>query len=272
MGDEIDVIPDGTIEAQPQPEAEPREPETEDQGGDVEGDVEAEPQQPKKDKSGYARMRDSLRKVEERNERLERMVTALIEQRQQPAVPAQQVPTEDPKPAAKDFETPEDFIEAMSEWKARRIVSESLETERAQTRHVSDIERAQAAFEARRQSLPSERFADYDDVLSSAPPVPKDVAMAILHDPNGPRVAYALAQQPDLIRRMHKMAPQQRMFELAKCAVAATPQQRPAAGGKSAPSAPPPIVPMGTRGATGVTLEAATGIRDIRAAMLARKK
>lgn len=183
-------------------------------------------EQPKK-KTGSQRAREALQREREARLKAEAERDAL-KGTQQP----KPVVTGRPDPNA--FETHEEFVEALTDWK----VSQALTTRAQQTEHEKQRERWEEQKEAVR-----EKYQDFDEVFENAPMPSPLVANALLKHKVGAEIAYYLGTHPAEYKRIDRLNdPMEVGFEMAEIAakLAAPP------GVKPTSKAPAPITP--TRG------------------------
>jgi hypothetical protein len=114
------------------------------------------------------------------------------------------VPQTPPKPEQKDFQTYEEWIEALSDWKVDR----KLEAQRAATKAEQD---KQAAETAQKQALSAyeerlnearERYEDFDDVAFRKIDLYEGVAAIIRDHPNGADLQYYLGRNPKVAKEL----------------------------------------------------------------------
>ena len=113
------------------------------------------------------------------------------------------------KPQLANFDTYEDFVEALTDWKAEQREVKVKQTEAAkqnQTEWEKKIEAAKAKHE------------DWDDVVNDAVDVPVTAHMqqTIFEMENGPDVVHYLAKHPDEAKRIAKLSPLSQARELGK--------------------------------------------------------
>lgn len=151
----------------------------------------------------------------------------------QPVAP----PAEPPKPD--QFKSAEDYLEALSDWKADHK-SYARATQQQQRQ-------ANATFEDRAEKARA-KYADFDIIFkhpNEGGPAISDPMKAVIQESElGPDIAYHLAKNPDESRRIWGLSPLAQARELGK--IEATLSQK-AAEGKKPSSAPEPITPVGSR-------------------------
>lgn len=135
-----------------------------------------------------------------------------MQEYQQQAQPQQQ---RDPnaKPSAEQFQTYEDYLEALADWKVeqREAARAEREQQEAQQRRMMEIERQYsdraAAFAA---SAP-----DYHTVVNDPTlPITKAMAAIIKEAENGPQIAYYLAKNRAEAARISQLSPVQAAFAM----------------------------------------------------------
>jgi hypothetical protein len=113
---------------------------------------------------------------------------------------------DDDKPLRSQFGTEDEFIEALSDWKARQAIAKR-EQEQAQAR--AEAEEAEiAATWSRRQEQVMKVLPDYAEVIGkSEVSIPPHIHRAILDSDQGPQIAYYLALHPEEAKRIVHMDP-----------------------------------------------------------------
>lgn len=173
--------------------------------------------------------------------------------REQIAQEQQQKPAEAPgKPKESDFETYGDYLEALSEYKAREIIRR--EREEAEQAKAKQAQQTAAEREAqRRQELlekGEEKFDDFEEVLTSSNvDISRAAFLAILESDIAPELMYHLCKNEDEAKRISALPAFAQAKEIGKLEdkLQAKPQ-------KQISKAPAPITPIGTGKAGGDTL------------------
>ena len=182
----------------------------------------------------------------------DRRVAEAIAQAQPKQAPKEEAaPT---RPAAKEGETAEDYLERLAEWKAEQII-ERKETARVERDRVSAEQRQQReVYEAHseREDTAKDKYADYEDVVSN-PKLPINAVMAdtIRLSDQGPEIAYYLGKHPDEAAKIAKLPPILAVKELGKLEVKLAAE--PIAPTKRSSSAPEPITPVRPAGGSTYT-------------------
>lgn len=166
---------------------------------------------------------------------------------------------EEAKPLRSKFATDDDYIEALTDWKAKQAISKR-EQEAAQARAEADSAETARQW-SQRQDAVMKALPDYAEVIGkSEVQVPEHVHFAILESEQGPQIAYYLALHPEEARRIVQMTPiraikriaalERDMMELeaeeaAEARVAKEPDDKSKANPTvRKPGAPPPIEPV----------------------------
>jgi hypothetical protein len=156
---------------------------------------------------------------------------------------AQEAPAE--KPSRDQFADPDDYVEALAEWKAEQAVAKVQQQQAAQT---ADIAR-QAAWQAR-EAQAKASIPDYDAVVPvSTVPISGHVVDALMDADAGPALAYHLAKNPDVAARLNAMSPTRAAIELGRLETSLT-----APAVKAPSNAPAPITPINSQ-ASGRTVD-----------------
>jgi hypothetical protein len=129
------------------------------------------------------------------------------EQAKPEAKPA--VATPPGKPQLASFETYEDFVEALADWKA-----EQREQKKAQ---VEKTKQSQTEWQKRIADAKT-RYEDWDEVVNEATDVPVTPHMqqTIFEMEHGPDVVHYLASNPEEAKRISKLSPLSQARELGK--------------------------------------------------------
>ncbi len=175
--------------------------------------------------------------------------------------PAELAVEEAKKPVAEDFETTEEYLEALTDFKA----DERFKKNQAEEAQKAEQQEQQEVFEAfgERQDKARAAHDDYDEVVGGGNlQIPQSALLAIIELDNGPDVAYHLAKNPELPKKLMDLSPLKAVAEIGRLsAILATPAQeaanppahrtpeqeagKPPAPKKPASGAPPPITPVG---------------------------
>lgn len=110
------------------------------------------------------------------------------------------------KPLRSQFATDDEYIESLSDWKAREAIAKR-EQEQAQAR--IEVEQAEIAQQwSKRQEQAIKALPDYAEVLGkSEVAIPAHIHQVILESEFGPQIAYFLAMNPDEAKQIAQMKP-----------------------------------------------------------------
>jgi hypothetical protein len=172
--------------------------------------------------------------------------------------PAAEAKTATGKPNQEDFETYDEFQEALVDWK----VSERLDKREAQDRERIERDRAQrtqeelvATHTARIDAFRADH-SDFDAVIDKGKnlPLTRPMQDAIVNSETGPALMYHLCQHPEECDRIAAMHPLMAVKEMGKLeAQMETAPTGPVSSAESVTKAPRPIKPVGG-GATASTI------------------
>lgn len=140
-----------------------------------------------------------------------------------------------PKPTPASFETYDEYVEALTDWKVEQTINKQSSAKAQQTESMVREANWAAKLEEARQTLP-----DYAEVVgSSEVNIAPHVADALFDSDQGPALAYHMAQHPDLADRLNKLSPVKAAIELGRLEAAlSTPVAKPTT------KAPAPVTPI----------------------------
>lgn len=142
------------------------------------------------------------------------------------------------EPKLDSFETYEDYVSALAEYKADQKIQAWQQSQQQETQ-AQQQERERQEFEARADQFRQEH-PDYDTVaLNPQLPVSAAMAEAIQLADNGPEILYNLGQNPAEAARIASLSPLQAAIELGRMTVAQA-----APPPKTRTNAPPPVEPL----------------------------
>lgn len=243
----MDVIENGqgTPEASPALDADLAESstaqaETQAEQGAEEGQ-EAEPQG-EKQKPWYQRRIDEITAARRETERQNARLLALLEQqtqaRQQPEQPQIQPPPG--KPQLEQFQTYEDYTEALAEWKVGHLLQQREQQQREMQAAQQQAQR-EAEFSKRLQEAAAKTPEVMDAINDPTLPISTAMAGVIRAVPNGPDVVLHLSRNRDEAARLANLPPEIAAFELGRLAAGISPAQ-------PRRTTPPPPAPINTLG------------------------
>lgn len=186
---------------------------------------------------------EKRREAESKAERAEREMQemrARLEALQAQPEPAKQ----EPKPTRDAFSTEDDYIEALTEWKAgQAIAKREQETREAQARrHQEEL----AAQWKRNQEKAKAEIDDYAEVVGKSEVVlPGHLHQAIIESEIGPHLAYYFAKHPDEAKRFAAMSATTALRQLGKLEdrMMEEPDKKPEPVIEKS-KAPPPVTPV----------------------------
>lgn len=199
------------------------EPEAQETAAEDEGHEE-----PKK-KSGSQRAREKAARLEAENEALRRLLL-----QNQPKEEARQVQEDPGKPKAENYNSHEEWVEALADWKTEQKLAQR-EAQREQERRSREW--ATKADQARA------KYEDFDEALNDAPAPPRHVAAVLNDSPLGAELAYHLATHPDTYRRITSLEPFAAVRELGRLEAGLESPKKPEAP-KPQTKAPRPPAPV----------------------------
>lgn len=211
--DEETTLPD----VDPGETAEPTdEVETEAPAPSEETTDEAPAEQPKKPPKGVQKRLDEITRLRyeaERRAEQERQERLYWQQKALGETPKQPVATN--KPSVDQYQTYEDYLEALSDWKVeQRLTKERAEAEERQQQE-SKVKKAQTYAE--RVQSARDKYEDYDHIAHGSHWSPsQEMADAIMESDNGPDIAYYLGNNPDEAQRISRLSSTAQIRELGR--------------------------------------------------------
>lgn len=121
-------------------------------------------------------------------------------------------PQADAEPKAEDFSEYGDYVRALAKHEAKALVKAELAQQDAQRQEAAKATTWHQRAEAVKADLP-----DFDQVMrSSSAPMTQAMAEAIKESEIGPRLAYHLAQNPEVAAKLASMSPLAAAMEIGK--------------------------------------------------------
>lgn len=155
----------------------------------------------------------------------------------------------DAKPVADDFETHEDYIEALTDWKLEQKLSAQKAKEK-ETQVQSEHQKAVKAHIDRVEEF-RESHEDFDEVIEDASDIQMSVAVQqlIIESENGPELMYELSKDPDELERICSLPPMSAAREFGKFETRIMKSSEPKKEAKEIKTtkAPKPIKPVGAK-------------------------
>lgn len=153
------------------------------------------------------------------------------------------------KPSASQFQTTEDYLEALAEWKSDQKLQDwdRKRREEAEKREKDERQQKAARTFSEREQKARDKYEDYQDVAySDANPISELMAKAIYASEMGPEVAYFLGKNPDRGLQIAQMTdPSSVALAIGRIeaqieAAASPPAPAATSAPKAAPTAAPP--------------------------------
>lgn len=148
------------------------------------------------------------------------------------------------KPAPESFQTTQDYLEALTDWKAEQKVTEKLDERERKQRATTAQGAEQRAIEAyeKRQDIARAKYDDFDEVATNPNlPITDAMAFEIRGSDIGEEIHYYLGTHLDEAKRIAKLHPLTQAKELGKLeAKLAAAQPEPV----KLSNAPDPITPQ----------------------------
>lgn len=155
-------------------------------------------------------------------------------------------PAPEKKPVAADFDTYDEYVEALTDFKAKAIVDERL-TDREKKAEERSAETARATTWGSRLEAAKAANPEMDAKLkASSTPIMPHVGEVVTDAERGPELLLYLADHPDVAERLNAMKPMAAARELGRiegslpAAVATPPSDDPPPPDKDKPTDTPP--------------------------------
>jgi hypothetical protein len=201
-------------------EVEESESDDESEDDDSDDDDLAAKEKPKK-KSGFKkRIERFQRRLSEKDERIAHLERLAFEKssNQDDSVekPVESVAVTEDKPQQDDFETHEEWVDALTDWKLEKREADRLSKERA-NQAKSAIQEQTETFQGRVQEF-SKKHTDFKEVIEDVDDIKLSLGLqeALLSSEVGPNVMYELAQNRDEYARINSLSPIQAAKEIGK--------------------------------------------------------
>jgi hypothetical protein len=125
-------------------------------------------------------------------------------------------PPPDGPPQAEQFQSSDDYVRAAARYEAQQVRDSDRQQTQAQQAQQALLER-EAAF--------AREHADYQEVVRTqlAGKVAPHLQQALMLLPDGPALAYALAQQPETVQRLNQLPPPLVFLELGRLGAPTSP-------------------------------------------------
>lgn len=150
------------------------------------------------------------------------------------------------KPVVDDFDTYDEYYEALADYKAELKVRKALEAREArekQSREADKQVEVLSTFKERAKAA-SEKYEDFDDVITDPETPYNDVMRQVVFESEvGPDIAYYLGTHKDVAEKVAKMPPLKAAVEMGKIEKIVSDKLNPPKQKKVSQS-PPPITPV----------------------------
>jgi hypothetical protein len=188
-------------------EPEQKPPEAKDdkpQGEKTEAKPEAEPHRKKSPQERIHELADKRREAEAKAEDAQRRNQELEAELRALKATAKPMDVDD-RPVRTKFASDDEYIEALTDWKAKQAVADR-ERQNAQARR--EAEEAEIAEQwSRRQTAVMKDFPDYADVIGNSEiAIPNHIHRALIESDFGPQIAYYLALNPGEAKALSLMS------------------------------------------------------------------
>ena len=112
-----------------------------------------------------------------------------------------------PKPTVDQFQTYEEFTEALADWKLDQKLQKIEAQKQEQAQKDAQAAANKTAVEKWNEQIEDakERYDDFEDVVGRSSLIPNEVAVAITRMRNGADVAYFLGKHPETCKKLMKM-------------------------------------------------------------------
>jgi len=200
----------------------------------VEGEVEGTPSEEVPAGPSVQELADKLEKMERRTQYLQRKLDS---KEAKPVAP--QEPKLPPRPTIDQFETTEQYEDALFNWRDTIKAQED-----ARTRQQKEYDTSVAEFQRKAETMRA-KHSDFDDVIES-PVFSPGMRMAILNSDKGPELAYYLGRPENraVAENMQNLSPERQLYEMGKLES----KLELAAKTATRPDPPEPIEPVGMSG------------------------
>lgn len=154
------------------------------------------------------------------------------------------------KPKQDDFDSHEEWVEALAEWKADQKI-QVAETKRKESEVKSEFQKRAQKYVEQVKTF-AEEHEDFQEVMEDVDDIPMSVTVqeAILSSENGPELAYQMAKNRDLYEQICRMPALQAARAIGKFEASLTKSETPAP--KKVTKAPPPPKPVGSNAVSSI--------------------
>lgn len=223
--------------------------ETKDEDSD---DSDDDQEQKPKRRSGFKKRIDKLTsKITEKEKELEYWRSVALQKEEHAKKETKSEPevvAQDAKPDLDNFDTYEDYLEALTDYKAKQIVKEHLSKQAEESKKSKEQQEYEKTISAHQNRINEfkAKVEDYDDVIEEVADVPVSLAFQnlIIESDNGPELIYELAKDRETLERLNSLPAMQLARELGRIEAKLSKPQKEE---KKVTSAPAPIKPVGKK-------------------------
>lgn len=133
--------------------------------------------------------------------------------------PAKDTKESAPRPKSEDFTSNDDFIEALSAWKADQLISKRFAEEAEKNKRAENekvLKENATKFESRMEETRA-RYDDFDEVAMDSEMVISPIMIQTIQESEvGPDIAYWLSSHPEETEKMKALSPLRQALELGK--------------------------------------------------------
>jgi hypothetical protein len=222
-----------------------------DDSPETESEEDKSEQQPKKKGGWQRKIERQERQIEELRAQLaERSSAGTASEQQETAQPetvGQSPQFDKPKPKLEDFDSLEQFTEALTDWKLDKQTFER-EAAAAQAKIQDETRQIVDKWNERKAEFLKEH-ADFDEAMADVEDItlPPAQQRLILESEHGPELAYTLAQDREALARFAAMHPIAAAREIGKLEAQLASSDTPVAKEPKVSNAPRPIKPVASR-------------------------
>jgi hypothetical protein len=179
------------------------------ESGDEESESDEE-EKPQKKRPGFKKRIDKLtRRLSERDREIEYWKGKALKGETDDVPQAKPVREEskDVKPTPDEFETHEEYVEALTDWRVSQH-AKTLEMKQRESQVKSEFDRKMNDHLGRVKTF-KEAHSDFEELIEDIADIPMSPAVheLILESDNGPELMYELAKDPDQYARICEMSP-----------------------------------------------------------------
>lgn len=210
-------------------------------------------QKPKKKGGFQKRIERFQKKISEKDQEVEYWKREALKgkspDKAEPETQFKAKPT-DAKPKAESFETHEEYVDALTDWKLEQKEKErAAKAEQAQIKN--EREKQVQSFQSKVSEF-QKSHDDFDEVVAEVDDIPLSMPLqeAIVSSDIGPQVMYELAKDRDELERINRLSPIAAAREIGKIEARLAKESSSAkeTTEKKITKAPPPIAPVGSKG------------------------